>query len=751
MTIRNSGIASGLRRNVARYVLLGLAVAGPASLSAQATNENAHPLIERLTFEGLQNVERRDLEQTLKTQATKCHFFFLKPLCALTKNHLFEARNYLDHDELKRDVLRIRVFYWLRGYRHTQVDTVVAPQGRGVAVTFKIDEGPPTTIARARLTQSREILSPKAIRRYNMPQVGDRIDLTRLDSLKTRVRRELWDRGYGNAEIRDTVRPIDSLHVALSVNVDVGPLTRVDTVLVEGNERVTQRTVRRLVGLHGGDLYRRTDLLEAQRRLYRSDLFRQMLISAPDSADSAKTIVVAVREAPPRAVQAAVGFNTIEFGQLQGNLTLYNFIGTARRVDLHSSIANLGAAQLYGKKFFGAAAPLGASGTVERAFLSLTWQLSASVSQPWFFSTRNAIGVSVFSNRRSVPGIVIDRGTGASATLTRTLKPEMPLSFTYRYERARIEAGDLYFCVSFGYCRMPIIRALQQSNSFSPFVITLRADRTDDPLMPTTGYTARFDAEHASGMTASDWRFNRLEAEVTPYLKIAKRTLVVRGHYGVVRGLKSTMPATGLADGGKGILLHPRTRFYGGGARSVRGFAEGQLGPRVLTIDPGKLIRPDTARGAACTEASIADRTCDPNVAHSNDFVPRPVGGNSMLEGTLEYRFALGRNIGGAVFIDGGRVGGSTLDLEMAAKSAVTPGVGFRYLSPIGPVRIDLGVRPRRVEDLPVITQIRDADGELRLIELSTPKRYDPSEGSHNFLGKITSRLQLHLYIGEAY
>ena len=37
------------------------------------------------------------------------------------------------------------------------------------------------------------------------------------------------------------------------------------------------------------------------------------------------------------------------------------------------------------------------------------------------------------------------------------------------------------------------------------------------------------------------------------------------------------------------------------------------------------------------------------------------------------------------------------------------------------------------------------------LVELTTPKRYDPTEGPHGFLGKITSRLQLHLYIGEAY
>jgi outer membrane protein assembly factor BamA len=233
-------------------------------------------------------------------------------------------------------------------------------------------------------------------------------------------------------------------------------------------------------------------------------------------------------------------------------------------------------------------------------------------------------------------------------------------------------------------------------------------------------------------------------------LKLRNRVLVVRLHGGRVMGLSSTSDALGVT-GNSSVLLHPRTRFYGGGARSVRGYAEGQLGPRVLTIDPDKLIKADTAGGAGCTEASIAAATCDPNSVNSTDFVPRPVGGNALLEGTIEYRIPFGTNMGFAAFVDAGRVGGSNLGPLLHARSAITPGVGFRYLSPIGPVRVDLGLRPRVTEDLPVLTQVRDANGKLSLVELNTPKHYNPAEGPHGFLGGITSRMQLHIYIGEAY
>lgn len=707
------------------------------------------PMIEDLRFEGVQSINLKELQATLYTEETRCRIFFLQPICSLTGNHLFERRHDLDREQLSRDVLRIRVFYWLRGFRQATVDTVVTPRNRGVRVVFQVAEGPPTLIDSMVVTQPREPLSMRVLHGWGLPSVGDRMDLTRMDTLRTRVRRTLWDRGFGNAEVRDTVSLLDSTSVALNITIDAGPVTTVDTILVEGNEKVTGRTVRRLVGMRHGDLYKRSELLEAQRRMFRSDLFRQMMISSPDSADSVKTIVVGVREAPMRAATFGAGLNTIEFGQLQANLTLYNFHGSARRVELHSAVGNLLAPSLYGK--LGSSAPEGVTGDPDPAFLSPTWQVSASVTQPWFYSTKNSVGLTVFTNRRSVPSIVIDRSTGASATFTRTLMQFIPLSFTYRHERSRIEAGDLYFCVGFGYCREPIIEALQQSNSFSPFIVSMRADRTDDPLMPTTGYTARFDAEHASGLTASDWRFNRLEADVTPYLTMGRNTLAIRAHGGWVKGDKSTLTSFDIGDGGDRVLLHPRVRFYGGGARSVRGYAEGQLGPRVLTIDPAKLIDADSTLGTACTLASIADATCDPNAALSSDFVPRPLGGNSLLEGTIEYRFALTRSIGAAVFLDAGRVAANQLDIELPARSAITPGVGFRYLSPIGPVRVDLGWRPKRTEELPVITQTGDSLTNLRLVQLNIPKRYDETEGPHGFLGKLTSRLQLHLYIGEAY
>jgi hypothetical protein len=67
-------------------------------------------------------------------------------------------------------------------------------------------------------------------------------------------------------------------------------------------------------------------------------------------------------------------------------------------------------------------------------------------------------------------------------------------------------------------------------------------------------------------------------------------------------------------------------------------------------------------------------------------------------------------------------------------------------------VRLDLGIRPRVVERLPVITQITAPDGSFKLVTLKTLRRYSQAEATAGgTLGQILGRLTLHLAIGPAF
>jgi outer membrane protein assembly factor BamA len=347
--------------------------------------------------------------------------------------------------------------------------------------------------------------------------------------------------------------------------------------------------------------------------------------------------------------------------------------------------------------------------------------------------------------------VFVDNGYGGAVTLTHQLKIRAPVSLNYRYELNRVHASDTYFCVNYGVCDTLTIGTLRTHQSLSPLTLTGFIDRSDSPFSPTKGYVARVDFESASAYTFSDYRYNRafIDAAVYGHRSGTARVYSAHVRLGVVKAL-STGPDAG--------VLHPRKRFYAGGANSVRGYAESMLGPRILTIDVDSLIKGAASVGGGRCLPTINDiKFCDPNTGalSSDNFTPQPLGGTSLIEASLEYRIPLPfpppfKNFVGAVFLDGGIVGGGDLKGLQSISSiikgtgAVTPGFGIRYMSPVGPIRIDIGINPARTEELGVVTSVIDPGFGPRIVPLTIPRNFTQGK-------TLLDRLRLHFSIGEAY
>ncbi|HJR43326.1 MAG TPA: BamA/TamA family outer membrane protein [Gemmatimonadaceae bacterium] len=724
-----------------------LLVGAPAR--AQEDDEQERPEVEKIRLDGVKAVDKSELEESIATEESRCKSILLVPFCLVSKSPAFFERHYLDRDELRRDVLRIRVFYWKRGYREATVDTSISGDDDKVEVEFDVDENEPTRVTAVRVREARPpVLADKDIERALRLRAGEPLNLIALDSSIVNLRNELWEKGHSDAVVE-----LDSIAVrpeerAAEVAITVRPRWRatVQSISIRGNDHVSARTIRNSLLLKPGGVYRRSDLIESQRSLYASNLFSHAVIIVPPQGDSAKHIEVTVTEAPLRQIRTSAGFNTVDFLQTEARFTHFNWFGGARRLDIRGVVGNILAPQLNGNFIFRDITPRSITGGQERIFLRPEYQASVEVTQPWVGSARNSLGISAFAHRRSEPAIYIDRGFGASASFTRTVSARFPVSLNYRFEQTEVQAGDLYFCVNYGVCEPPTIRALSDRQSLSPLSLSAFRDRTDDALDPRRGSMARADVEHASTYTGSDFRYNRVFAEYAHFIPVRRSAvLAARVRGGWVRSLASTALATRSGDVDGDVVLHPRKRFYAGGSQSVRGYGENQLGPRILTVDPQALI------DAGCTGSTIASGACDPNAVSSDEFQPRPTGGTALLEGSVEFRFPIWRKVSGAVFVDGAFVGQGPLQDVTAGTGALTPGFGARYRSPVGPIRIDLGIRPTLREDLVVVTEREDpVSGERSIVRLQTPKRYDPLEGASGFR-QVLNRLTLHLSIGQAF
>ncbi len=117
----------------------------------------------------------------------------------------------------------------------------------------------------------------------------------------------------------------------------------------------------------------------------------------------------------------------------------------------------------------------------------------------------------------------------------------------------------------------------------------------------------------------------------------------------------------GVADGAGEFSLPPDQRFYGGGSGTIRGFRYQSVGPVFPAGEP--------AAGM-------------------------PIGGTAISAGSVELRQRIGTNYGFAVFMDAGQVS-ATLK-AVPDEFRIGAGAGFRYYTPIGPIRLDVAVPTTR-------------------------------------------------------
>jgi len=736
------GLAPGL--------MAGFAGALAAALALAPTTAVAQPLVQDVVFEGNDHVSSSALQARIVTEPTRCRALFMYPFCLFTDADLFTERHRLDTEELPRDELRLLVVYFREGFRRAGVTSEVRETDDGVHVHFRIQEGPPTVLESRTIRQSETVLSDADLAVLGFPEEGQPLNLGFLDEALVLLREELEEVGYLDARISDSIAVSEGGDRAvLHVDVDVGPRATAERFEVTGNEAVEERTILLALHLEEGDVVTASRLRRSRTALYQSNLFHEAQVSVLDQADSAKVVRVEVREAPPRLGRLGVGVSTLEFGQAESRFSHYNWLGGGRRLDLRGSVGNLLAGRLTDFGPFHDILPGEFADVDESPFRRPIWQLSAEIQQPAFRAADNLLSFGVFSNRRIIPGVSVDRGVGADASVIRGLGWRTHASLGYRYEVTSVSAGDVFFCVNHGICETAAITALRNTNSLSPVTLGFHMDRSDDPLGPTDGYRIRVDFEHASATTRSDFRYNRVSGDASwyqPVLGPPRHVVAAQVRAGWVRPDGSTRDALGI-EGSDAALLHPRKRFFAGGARSVRGFIENQLGPRILTVPRQDLLGEEEER---CEPGEIADGSCDPALAPVDAFSPRPLGGTSVLQGNLEYRIPVG-GATLALFLDGAIVGSGSSWLSDAS-SALTPGIGARFPSPAGPIRIDVGLRPGRAEVLPVITETTASEetGRRELVRLDQPRFHDPLEDAGR-VGRILGRLVLHFSIGEAF
>jgi outer membrane protein insertion porin family len=728
-------------------------------LRAQGVDQ---PEVSSLRFEGNESFSEEVLTSAILTRDTECRSVLLRPFC-WAGAEFARDRRYLSPRVFRDDFVRIHLFYQQRGYRDVLVDTAFTTREDGsVDILVRVDEGEPHLITALEILGA-ESVAPPPIDEDLPISVGEPLDLVMLDVARDTLTRRLQNRGYAHAEVlRNILIPAGTREAEVEFDVYTGPVTRFGAIDIVGNDAITDRVVRRMLPFGEGGLYRRELLFDAQRNIYNLEIFSNASITEDlqNQPDSIVPLLVQVNEGDRRRVRAGGGWNTEECLTAEASWTHRNYFGGARRLVLGGRVSNLFTMQL--EESVCSAAGTGVYG-------ELDWVLSADFTQPFIFTPRNSLAVSVYAERQSLQNVFVREALGLTFALTRSVGRSTPLTLSYRPQLARLDAAEVFFCVSFFVCDPVSIELLQGSNLLSPVGLSLTRDRTNRVVSPTGGYRGLIDLETAAAWSGSDYRHERAVAELAGFFGL-NNDLVLAGRIragwleaGVFKGLSGS-------DSGGTQIAHPERRFYAGGSNSVRGYAQNQLGPQVVSVDVERLLLPQgDVSEAVCLPEEVAALSCSAAGLSERFFSARPTGGTRLVEGNVELRVALWGPLGGAAFVDFGRVWDPDNRVG-ESETVLTPGVGLRYTTPIGPIRIDLGYRGTPVRDVPVVTsQVRPFDSSvddpndrigagqapedvLEWVRLKDLALLDPlvrfrgGEGTPWWRG-----LQLHFSIGQAF
>jgi outer membrane protein insertion porin family len=265
-------------------------------------------------------------------------------------------------------------------------------------------------------------------------------------------------------------------------------------------------------------------------------------------------------------------------------------------------------------------------------------RLLATFREPWLLGRRQEFFATVFREEEDRTSFDFVRG----GALVQTVRQRGPWSLIARYtyqltDTFNIDNPD------------DVSREFTNSTVAGPSASVVN-DTRDDPLDPHRGRFASADVQLSHAVLGGD-NFVKGFLQATTYQRLAARVvLALSGRIGLARTF------------GESPLFLPRPdRFYAGGDYSLRGFALDTVGP--------------LAAGA------------------SGELVP--VGGNAVLLGGAELRVDTGRYFSLAAFTDAGNVYPLASDLELG-DLRYTAGLGLRYRSALGPLRVDWGRKLNR-------------------------------------------------------
>ena len=532
----NPRLSSAWPRALTATTVLALALLGTAC------HEEGSIQVKKIAFEGTQKVDVARLKGVLVTKESS----WLP----------WGPKKYFDRSRFDADLKRIQAFYVDRGFpdaRVRSVDVQLNAKKDAVSVTVHVFEGEPIVVEDVRF-EGIDVLPAWVVRRLRRTaplKAGAPLDRQALAATRDAAVNEFRDRGYPYASVESHEQPGPApRRVVVVYRATPGAPATFGPIEIAGNASVGEDVIRRQLTFRAGDMYRRSQLQESQRRLYNLELFEFANVEPlrNDQQPPQVPTRVTVAEGKHRRLNFGVGYGSEEKARVDARWRHANFFGGARTAGIAAR------------------------------WSSLDRGVKADLTEPYFLKPHLSLGFSgVAWNTREL--LYSADTIGGRVTLRHQAdaraRNSWSVSFVDEYQRSTASQEAL----EDNSLRDELIalgldpRDGTQAGTLIGFEFDVTHNTTRNLLDANRGSFASLHLEQAGGWLPGSYDFYSASIDLRKYQPITRRfVLASRLQAGSIDGI-----GQGLAADTNKVPFS--RRFFLGGSTSLRGWGRLEVSP----------------------------------------------------------------------------------------------------------------------------------------------------------------------------
>ncbi|HEY1984932.1 MAG TPA: POTRA domain-containing protein [Terracidiphilus sp.] len=582
----------------------------------------------------------------------------LSPQLAVEEKHLFSAGKFSDQ-LMRKSVNNLKAVYQSEGFSDVAVVPSVTNRGGDISVSFRVTEGPRDIVSSLKVEGADTFPASQYAPNGLKLAVGQPYSQSHVQQDRTNIVANYLKAGYLTSSFRETATEVsksDPHHIEVVYHIYEGPKVNTGEVLTLGRDQTRQRLIDEDVSdIKPGTPLTETELLTAGSKLYdHTGVFDWAEVDPKRqvTTQTQEDVLIKVHEARKNDFTYGFGFEVINRGGSipSGTVALPNLPPVGLPSNFSTSQVTFygprGTVQYTRNNFRGKGESISVTGFggrldqrgafyyIDPNFRWSHWRATTS------FSAEHNEENPIFSSQQELGGFQLQRFLDKAQKKTLFLRYQFSQT---NLTRVLIDA---------------LVPQADRNVRLSTLAANLTRDTRDNVLDEHKGVLQSLELDFNTTKLGSSVNFAKVNAQAA-YYKQTFHNIVWANSVRI-----------GLAQPYANSRVPLSEAFFTGGGNSLRGFPLDGAGPQRKV-----LICPNGAT------------TC------SNDEINVPAGGNELLIINSEARIPLPikKGLGLVTFYDGGNVFPLVGFHRFTSLYANNVGLGLRYATPVGPVRVDLG------------------------------------------------------------